>query len=73
MTILPLWYKPKCVTFIPLYLVFYYLLCVNWVNNGAFHNLGIKYGQRTKIVQKRAKTTLRAKWSLTLKMKYRVS
>ena len=45
------------------YLVFYYLLCVNWVNNIAFHDLGIKYGQRTKIVQKWAKTTLRAKSS----------
>ena len=29
----------------------------------AFHDLGVKYGQRTKIVQKWAKTTLRAKWS----------
>ena len=39
--------------FFPLYLIFCYLLCVNWVNNVAFHDLGIKYGQRTKIVQKR--------------------
>ena len=30
-------------------------LCVNWVNNVAFHDLGVKYGQRTKIVQKRPK------------------
>ena len=48
-------YKPKCNTFIPLYLVFCYLLCVNWVNNVAFHDLGVKYGQRTKIVQKKQK------------------
>ena len=61
------WYKPKCITFIPLYLVFCYLLCVNWVNNIIFHDLGVKYGQRTKIVQKRAKTTLRAKWSFHTK------
>ena len=60
-------YKPKCITFIPLYLVFRYLLCVNWVNNVAFHDLGVKYGQRTKIVQKRAKMTIRAKWSFHTK------
>ena len=59
--------KPKCITFIILYLVFCYLLCVNWVNNVAFHDLGVKYGQRIKIVQKRAKTTLRAKWSFHTK------
>ena len=47
-----LWYKPKCITFIPLYLVFCYLLGVNWVNNIAFYDLGSKYGQRTKIMQK---------------------
>ena len=41
--------------FYSLYLVFCYLLCVNWVNNVAFHDLGVKYGQRTKIVQKRHK------------------
>ena len=61
------WYKSKCNTFIPLYLVFCYLLCVNWVNNVAFHDSGVKYGQRTKIVQKRAKTTLRVKWSFHTK------
>ena len=61
------WYKPKCITFIPLYLVFYYLLCVNWVNNVAFHDLGVKYGQKTKNVQKRVKMTLRAKWSFHTK------
>ena len=38
------WYKPKCITFISLYLVFCYLLCVNWVNNVEFHDLGVKYG-----------------------------
>ena len=53
MTILPLWYKPKCVTFIPLYLVFCYISCDNWVNNVAFHDVGAKYGQRVKIMQKR--------------------
>ena len=68
-----MWYKPKCITFIPLYLVFCYLLCVNWVNNVAFHDLGVKYAQRTKIMQKRAKTTLRAKWSFHTKMEDRVS
>ena len=61
------WYKPKCITFIPLYLVFCYLLYVNWVNNVTFKDLGVKYGQRIKIVQKRAKTTLRAKWSFHTK------
>ena len=49
------------------FLVFCYLLCVNWINNVEFHDLGVKYGQRTKIVQKRAKTTLRAKWSFHTK------
>ena len=48
-----LWYKPKCITFIPLYLVFCYLLCVNWVNNIAFHDLSVKYGQKAKNMQKR--------------------
>ena len=67
------WYKPKCNTFIPLYLVFCYLLCVNWVNNVVFHDLGVKYGQRAKNVQKRAKMTLRAKWSFHTKMEDRVS
>ena len=61
------WYKSKCITFIPLYLAFCYLLCVNSVNNFAFHDVGAKYGQRVKIVQKWAKTTLRAKWSFHTK------
>ena len=65
---MPNWYKPKCITFILLYLVFCYLLCVNWVNNIAFYDLGVKYGQRKKIVQKGAKTRLRAKWSFHTKM-----
>ena len=30
-------------------------LCVNWVNNVELHDLGAKYGQRIKIVQKRHK------------------
>ena len=51
-----------------LYLVFCYLLYVNWVNNVAFHDLGVKYGQKTKTVQKRVKMTLRAKWSFHTKM-----
>ena len=32
-----------------------------------FHDLGVKYGQRAKIMQKWAKTTLRAKWSFHTK------
>ena len=36
-------------TFIPLYLVFCYLLCVNWVNNVAFHDLGIKIDKGQKL------------------------
>ena len=47
--------------------IFFYLLCVNWVDNVAFHDVGVKYGQRIKIVQKRAKTTLRVKWSFHTK------
>ena len=43
------------IIFIPLYLVFCYLLCVNWVNNVEFHDLGVKYGQRAKIMQKLCK------------------
>ena len=53
--------------FYSLYLVFCNLLCVNWVNNVAFHDLGVKYEQRTKIMHKQAKTTLRAKWSFHTK------
>ena len=60
-------YKPICITFIPLYLVFCYILYVNWINNVAFHDLNVKYGQITKIVQKRANMTLRAKWSFHTK------
>ena len=52
--------------FIPLYLVFCYLFCVNSINNVAFHDLGVKYGQRTKIVQKRLKIVISHQdWKIT--------
>ena len=38
------------------------------VNNVAFHDLCVKYGQRIKIAQKEAKTTLREKWSIHTKI-----
>ena len=48
-------------------------LCVNLVNKVAFHDLGVKYGKKTKIVQKRAKTIVRTKWSFHTKIEDRVS
>ena len=58
-------YKPKYIIFIPLSLVFYYILCVSWVNNLVFHDLCVKYRLRTKNLQKRGKTTPKAKWKIT--------
>ena len=56
-----------------IYKVFCYLLSVHWVNNVTFHDLGAKYGQRTKIVQKEQKQHQGQNGHFTPKMKDHIS
>ena len=48
-------------TFIPLYLVFCYLLCVNWDNNVAFRDLGVKIKTKDKKYAKTNKNDTKGK------------
>ena len=60
-------YKPICITFIPLYLVFCYILCVNWVNNVAFHDLGVKIWTKDKNCAKTSKNDTKGKMVISHK------
>ena len=53
--------------FIPLYLVICYLLCVNWVNNVAFHDLGVKIWTKDKNCAKTSKNDTKGKMVISHK------